>query len=165
MGALIIVMGVSGCGKSAVGQKLSLALESKFLEGDAFHPPASIAKMASGTPLTDEDRAAWLDAILDKVQNSEAPIVTLACSALTPYVQERFSNGTPRHLIWLWLSAPQNIIAKRLQTRDNHFMPPALLSSQFSALNPPSGAIEIDVSRDIETVVSDVLERLSALSL
>lgn len=158
-------MGVSGCGKSTVGQKLSLALAAKFLEGDAFHPPANIAKMASGKPLTDEDRAAWLEAILDTIERSNAPILTLACSALTPYVQERLSAGTPRRLIWLWLSAPQSIIAKRLQSRDDHFMPPALLSSQFSALSPPSGVIEIDASREIETVISDVLERFAVLPL
>ena len=163
MGPLLVIMGVSACGKSTVGRELSLSLDAQFFEGDDFHPAANIEKMSGGTPLTDADRAAWLDAILSAVNSSKAPNLTLACSALTPYVQERLISGAEREVIWIWLSAPQNIIAERLKHRGGHFMPPELLKSQFAALSPSKAAIEIDVSQPPAFVIANIIERLSAL--
>lgn len=156
-------MGVSGCGKSTIGRKLSRALATKFLEGDSFHPPANIAKMSKGRPLTDNDRALWIDGILTAVSTSAAPVITLACSALTPYVQNRLLNGTQRRISWIWLSAPKDIIAARLADRENHFMPAALLQSQFEALSPPAGAIKIDVSAAPEAITGTILEKLASI--
>jgi len=163
MAKLIVIMGVSGCGKSTIGQKLSKALETDFLEGDDFHPASNVEKMSQGIPLTDEDRSLWLDHILGAVTASPAPVVTLACSALTPYVQDRLISGTERKISWVWLFAPIDTIAARLAQRENHFMPAALLQSQFDALYPPAGAIKIDVSASTESVVETILEKWASL--
>ncbi len=154
-------MGVSGCGKSTIGEKLARAIGAEFLEGDEFHPTENVAKMAGGTPLTDKDRSAWLDVIAAEVNSSDAPVVTLACSALTPYVQSRLSEDIHRQLTWVWLSAPKEVIAMRLKARENHFMPEALLDSQFDALTPPENAIEIDVSDDIKYSLKSILTHIA----
>lgn len=163
MGELIIIMGVSGCGKTTVGRKLSRALATAFLEGDDFHPEANINKMTNGKPLTDEDRTIWMDNILRAVNTSPAAEITLACSALTSYVQTRLSEGTRRNITWIWLSAPYDIIAARLAKRENHFMPADLLKSQFAALSVPSNAIKIDISGSANAAVGAILETLSTI--
>jgi len=163
MAKLIVIMGVSGCGKSTIGQKLSKALETDFLEGDDFHPASNVEKMSQGIPLTDEDRSLWLDHILGAVTASPASVVTLACSALTPYVQDRLFSGAERKISWVWLFAPIDTIAARLAQRENHFMPAALLQSQFDALSPPAGAIKVDVSASTESVVETILEKWVSL--
>jgi len=114
MRELIVVMGVSGCGKSTVGETLSQILAATFLEGDDYHPPENVEKMSYGTPLTNADRALWLDQILSAVNASSAPVIILSCSALTSYVQKRLLEGTQRSIRWIWLSAPQAVIAARL---------------------------------------------------
>lgn len=163
MRQLIVIMGVSGCGKTTVGQLLSRALTASFLEGDDFHPEANITKMTAGKPLTDNDRALWLDNILQAVNASASPTLTLACSALTPYVQSRLTGGTNRTISWVWLSAPYETIAARLKARDNHFMPVNLLKSQFAALSPPEDAIEIGISGSADAAVDIIIKKLSAL--
>lgn len=162
MGELIVVMGVSGCGKSTVGETLSQVLAASFLEGDDYHPPENVDKMSRGTPLTNADRALWLDQILSAVNASSAPVIILSCSALTSYVQKRLLEGTQRSIRWIWLSAPQAVIAARLAKRSDHFMPPELLNSQFAALSPPKDAIEIDISGSVEAAMEAIVERLSS---
>ena len=164
MGELIVVMGVSGCGKSTVGEKLSQVLAANFLEGDDYHPPENVEKMSRGTPLTNADRALWLDQILSAVNASSAPVIILSCSALTSYVQKRLLEGTQRSIRWIWLSAPQAVIAARLAKRSDHFMPPELLNSQFAALSPPKDAIKIDISGSVEAAMEAIVERLSSRS-
>ena len=162
MGELIVVMGVSGCGKSTVGETLSQVLAASFLEGDDYHPPENVDKMSRGTPLTNADRALWLDQILSAVNASSAPAIILSCSALTSYVQKRLLEGTQRSIRWIWLSAPQAVIAARLAKRSDHFMPPELLNSQFAALSPPKDAIKIDISGSVEAAMEAIVERLSS---
>lgn len=163
MNALIVIMGVSGCGKSTIGSKLSAQLSAPFLEGDDFHPKANIEKMTRGEAMTDEDRAAWLDAIAAKVSASHAPLLVLACSALTPYVQTRLRNAADREITWVWLSAPKSIIEARLKARESHFMPASLLGSQLDALSPPKDALKIDVSTEPQNVVSTILQKIGTL--
>lgn len=161
MAALIVIMGVSGCGKSTTAQALSSAIGAPWLEGDDFHPANNIAKMTGGTPLTDEDRGPWVDAILAEVKSRSADRIILACSALTPFVQSRLARGTPRDISWILLTAPAALIAARLSAREGHFMPPTLLQSQYKALTPPVGAIECFVDQKIETIVSEIQTRLN----
>ena len=162
MGHLLVVMGVSGCGKSTIGRTLAQALAAPFLEGDDFHPAANIDKMRSGTPLSDDDRAAWLDAVLLSVDRSQAPVLILSCSALTPYVQQRLLNASTRQVSWLHLKAPFDVIRARLQNRKSHFMTERLLESQFSALSPPDGVITIDAQQPVSACVDAALRRLES---
>jgi carbohydrate kinase (thermoresistant glucokinase family) len=134
----IVLMGVSGCGKSTLGAELSRALGWPFRDADSFHPPANIAKMSRGTPLTDADRRPWLDAIAqwidDRLARGEPGIVS--CSALKRAYRERIVGARPRVAL-VYLEGAIGLIAERLAQRTGHFMPPALLASQFAALEPP----------------------------
>jgi len=135
---VIVLMGVSGCGKSTVGKELSRALGWPFRDADSFHPPANIAKMSRGTPLTDEDRWPWLDAIArwidDRLARGGPGIVS--CSALKRAYRERIIGARP-HVALVYLEGDIGLITERLAKRTGHFMPPALVASQFEALEPP----------------------------
>ncbi|HEX4181106.1 MAG TPA: gluconokinase [Caulobacteraceae bacterium] len=133
------VMGVSGVGKTTVGTALARRLGWSFQEGDALHPAANVAKMGAGLPLTDDDRApwlgrvkAWIDARLDERQ---AGVIT--CSALKRSYRDLIRAGRPG-VVLVFITADRNLIAGRLGERHGHFMPPALLPSQFAALEPPA---------------------------
>lgn len=154
MHKLIIVMGPSGAGKSAIGAALAARLDAPFHEGDAFHSRQNIAKMRSGTPLTDDDRVHWVEAILKAIDTSDAPIAVLACSALTPFVQRHLRGSARYRPIFLLLDAPRNVLAERIRGRVDHFMPTSLLGSQLDALVPPEDAIILDASQPIEEVVA-----------
>jgi gluconokinase len=135
---VIVLMGVSGCGKSTLGAELSRALGWPFRDADSFHPPANIAKMSRGTPLTDADRWPWLDAIAqwidERLARGEPGIVS--CSALKRAYRDRIVGGRPRVAL-VYLEGGMDLIAGRLAKRTDHFMPPELLASQFAALEPP----------------------------
>jgi carbohydrate kinase (thermoresistant glucokinase family) len=135
---VIVLMGVSGCGKSTLGTELSQALGWPFRDADSFHPEANIAKMSRGIPLTDADRWPWLDAIAqwidDRLARGEPGIVS--CSALKRAYRARIVGARPRVAL-VYLEGEIGLIAERLARRTGHFMPPALLASQFAALEPP----------------------------
>jgi gluconokinase len=158
MSLVVVVMGVSGSGKSTVGRLLAERLGVAYAEGDDFHPPANVAKMSSGQPLTDEDRWPWLRSLADWVRAHVAGGV-LTCSALKRKYRDLLcSAGTP---VWfLHLAGERAVIAARLATRSGHFMPAALLDSQFAALEPlgpdePGLVIDIDVN--LEEIVASAL--------
>jgi gluconokinase len=137
----VIVMGVSGCGKSTVGTLLSEALGCRFVEGDTLHDPAAVAKMQAGIPLTDEDRWPWLDRIGAAANDALVTDdrVVIACSALRRSYRLRLSaaiSGTTR---FLHLDNGRDEILRRLMARSHEFMPPALLDSQFAILDRPAG--------------------------
>ena len=135
MKPLVVVMGVSGSGKSTVGERLAARLGVPFADADDFHPPENIRKMSAGTPLDDADRAPWLAAMADwlsaRVRLDEGGV--LVCSALKRRYRDRLRRATPA-LLFLHLDGPEELIARRLRARRGHFMPPSLLRSQFETL-------------------------------
>ena len=152
-----IVMGVAGCGKSSVGEPLAQRLGFVFIEGDNLHDPASIEKMSSGQSLTDEDRMPWLQRIGEQVAISTGPVV-ISCSALRRTYRETIRLHAKEPVFFLHLSAPQSIIAERMEQRAGHFMPTTLLDSQFQTLEPltddEAGAV-IDITRSLAHSIND----------
>ncbi|MGH7109488.1 MAG: gluconokinase [Stellaceae bacterium] len=164
--SVIIVMGVSGAGKTAVGACLAKRLGWEFIEGDRLHPPANVAKMASGQPLDDADRAPWLAAIaraIDDVRGRRGHAV-LACSALKKSYRD-IIIGDRADVRLVYLKGSRARIAERLKGRRGHFMPPGLLDSQFATLEPPAAAeraIIAAVAPPIADIVAQILAALQA---
>ena len=163
--AAIIVMGVSGSGKSTIGALLAEALGWPFADADGFHPAANVAKMAAGQPLTDEDRWPWLDAIAAHIGASRTagqPVV-VACSALRRAYRERLRAGHG-DLIFLHLAGAPAVIAERQAARQGHFMPPSLMASQFATLEDPAeevDAVTVSVSASPHEVVVAAIDQLA----
>lgn len=155
MRRLIVVMGVSGCGKSTVGRALSKRYSWPFIEGDDHHPPANIAKMSKGVALDDSDRKPWIEAIVDVVDHKPDDTVILACSALTPLVQSVLMRVQQRDIVWLHLHADKALIRERMNTRE-HFMPASLLDSQFEALQLPPQAVQLTATEPLEALIDEI---------
>lgn len=154
---LIIVMGVSGCGKSTIAQGLAAAIGARFFDGDHFHPQANIDKMSRGEPLTDLDRWPWLTLVGRELARGAGDVVG-ACSALKKVYREHLMKTADADVIFVHLSGTVDLIAGRMATRDGHFMPLSLLESQFAALEPPAGetgAITVDISPDTDAVIAE----------
>ena len=136
----VLLMGVCGCGKSTVGRALAAELNWTFLDADTLHPEANVAKMASGIPLTDEDRWPWFDRVVAEMRRHAAAgtHVVVACSALRQAYRDRLATGTMVRFVYL--KGDAETIAPRLATRKGHFMPPSLLASQFATACRDSGA-------------------------
>jgi len=149
-------MGVSGCGKSTIGKALSEHWNAPFFDGDDFHPAANIAKMAGGNPLNDSDRAPWLAAInafaKDQLKTNGCII---ACSALKKSYRDILSEGQADQTTFIHLQGSFDLIQARMAARD-HFMPPALLQSQFDTLEPPDNAIDIDINLSVEQIIAAI---------
>jgi len=162
---ILVVMGVSGAGKTTVGELIAERLDWPFVDGDDLHPEANIDKMRSGVPLTDADRAPWLAAIgawIDARAKADQPGV-VACSALKRAYRARLREGRPQVRI-VYLRGSQTEIAERLAHRSGHFWPAKLLASQFADLEPPATdehAIVVDIGEAPEAVAKAVIERLS----
>lgn len=156
---IAVVMGVSGAGKTAIGEALARELGWRFIDADDHHPEANVAKMAAGEPLDDEDRWPWLDR-LNNVLKEEKQAV-LACSALKERYRARLAGGVDR-VEWIHLKGDFDLIRSRLLQRQHRYMPASLLESQFQALEPPSRAITVDVSADVATCVAAIAKRLRA---
>ena len=153
----IVVMGVSGCGKTTVGERLSEVLGWPFDEGDRFHPAANIAKMSAGIPLEDADRWPWLEILAARIAAKEAAGTAslLSCSSLKRRYRDLLRTGAPR-VFFLHLHGDRAVLAARLAARRDHFFPPRLLDSQFAALEPlapDEAGIVVDVASDTETQV------------
>lgn len=156
---LIVIMGVSGCGKSTVGQAFAQQNDWPYLEGDDFHPDENIQKMSSGIPLTDTDRAHWIEAICKAVNAQTVPVLVLACSALTPFVREQLDQVS-RKTVYVHLKTDKVDMMGRLTARD-HFMPAGLLPSQFAALSVPTGAYEFDANAPPNVIVAQMTDLLN----
>jgi len=158
----IVLMGVSGSGKSSVGERLAARLGLPFHDADEFHPPANIDKMSHGIPLTDDDRWPWLDAIGHALGAADEGII-IACSALRRAYRDRLRAGAGRPVIFIHLSGSRQTIARRLGARKDHFMPPSLLDSQFATLEPPApdeDAITVSVEPGLDHVVAAIVAAL-----
>ena len=156
---IVLVMGVAGVGKTTIGEALARELGWRLIDADDYHPPQNVAKMKAGIPLEDADRWPWL-AHLNRVLKEELNAV-LACSALKASYRERLSQGIADFTI-VYLHGSFELISERMKTRKHRYMPAALLESQFAALEPPSGAIAIDVAAAPDACVAAILARLRA---
>jgi gluconokinase len=157
----IVVMGVAGCGKSAVGIALAATLNAVFIEGDRLHPPENVARMASGEPLTDQLREGWLDAIGERIAASvgKGQGVVAACSALKRSYRERLRVFYP-DIVFLYLEIDPATARRRVASRKGHFMPASLVDSQFAILEPPGQderALTLDATRPVDEVVAQAM--------
>jgi gluconokinase len=135
MKSVVVIMGVSGSGKSAVGKELAARLGLPFVEGDTLHPPSNVEKMRSGRPLNDEDRAPWLAAVGKALAQSSSGGLIMACSALKRSYRDEILRFAPT-TVFVHLDVPRRELATRLANRPGHFMPAALLDSQLATLEP-----------------------------
>ena len=162
---VLVVMGVSGTGKSTVAGLLAGHLGWALQEGDDLHPAANREKMARGMPLTDDDRWPWLDAVADWIHGRIAAgrpgIIT--CSALRRVYRDRLRRDDRDHVVFVHLSGSRDVILERLAARKGHFMPPSLLDSQFATLEPPEPdekAVTVDVALPADEQVAGIIEGL-----
>jgi gluconokinase len=160
----LIVMGVSGSGKSSIGESLAKRLGWPYEDADQFHPASNVAKMSAGHPLTDEDRWPWLQAIaaeIDRVCDAAGHVV-IGCSALRRVYRDILVHGrTDTRLVYL--DGTQALIADRLSKRKGHFMPSGLLTSQFNTLEvpmPDERPLTVSIDAPVETIVDDILRQL-----
>lgn len=158
---MVVVMGVSGVGKSTIGEQLAARLGCAFLDADDFHPAENVAKMAAGTPLNDADRAPWLARLNAELRAREArgEDAVLACSALKERYRERLAEGVARFEL-VYLHASEALLRERLGDRRHRYMPATLLASQLATLEPPARAIAIDVSVPPERCVEQIIAAL-----
>lgn len=156
----VIVMGVSGSGKTTIGLKLAERLKWKFIESDLFHSKENIQKMASGIPLTDSDRQPWLEnlhaILVDCSRNNQS--VIMACSALKERYRQILKSGLSG-IRFVYLKGDYDLIWQRMQARE-HFMKPEMLKSQFEALEEPHDAIIIDISKSSDQMIKEILVQI-----
>jgi gluconokinase len=163
----LIVMGVSGSGKSTVGEALARRLGFRFEDGDSFHPASNVAKMHAGIPLTDDDRWPWLKAIADEIDRScqAGEPAVIACSALKRAYRDVLVHGRGDIRI-VYLKGDQSLIARRLALRKDHFMPPGLLTSQFQTLEPPTddeGVVAVSIDAPVDAIADEIVYHLQPL--
>jgi gluconokinase len=160
----LIVMGVSGSGKSTIADKLAERLRWSYEDGDKFHPASNVAKMSAGQPLTDEDRWPWLQAIADEIDRvcEDDRHAVIACSALKRSYRDILVHGRNDVRI-IFLKGTQELIAHRLAQRKGHFMPPGLLTSQFKTLESPAASenpVTVSIDASVEAIVDDIVNQL-----
>jgi len=160
----LVVMGVSGSGKSTIADKLAERLSWTYEDGDRFHPASNVAKMSAGHPLTDEDRWPWLQAIADEIDRlcMAGEHAVIACSALKRAYRDVLVHGRSDVRI-VYLNGTQQLIAHRLAQRKGHFMPPGLLDSQFRTLQPPDASerpVTVSIDASVEAIVDDIVRQL-----
>ena len=164
----LVVMGVSGSGKSTIADRLAARLDWRFEDGDGFHPPGNVAKMSAGQPLTDDDRRPWLQAIADEIDrvSRRGERLVVACSALKRAYRDILSHGR-KDVRFVFLNGSYELIASRLAARKGHFMPPGLLASQFKTLEPPDTSehpVTVSIDAPVETIVDDIIHQLKLVA-
>ncbi|MDF0705968.1 gluconokinase [Flagellimonas okinawensis] len=157
---VIVVMGVSGSGKTEIGKLLSEKLSRPFYDGDDFHPEANIQKMSSGTPLNDEDRKEWLISLNKLALEHRQKGAIIACSALKKNYRSLLRAGMGNCIAFVYLDGSFDLIKSRLEKRKGHFMPVHLLQSQFDALEPPSKSISVSIDETPAKIVKEILKQL-----
>ncbi|MEN3930285.1 gluconokinase [Microvirga sp. W0021] len=157
---IIIVMGVSGCGKTTLGEELAKRLSCGFSDADGFHPKANVEKMAAGIPLQDEDRCPWLASIREAIDgwHAKGESHIIACSALKEVYRDMLSpNGD---VIFVYMKGSRETTRPRLKARKGHYMPPSLLDSQFNTLEEPKDALIVDIQGTPAEIADDVIAQL-----
>ena len=160
----LIVMGVSGSGKSTIADGLARRLHWTYEDGDRFHPASNVAKMSAGHPLTDEDRWPWLQAIADEIDRvcQASGHVVIACSALKRAYRDILVHGRDDVCI-IYLDGTLDLVSRRLAARKGHFMPPALLQSQFATLEPPGldeNPVSVTIDASVDAILDDIITKL-----
>jgi gluconokinase len=151
-----VVMGVTSCGKSSVGEALALQLGAQFTEGDQLHPAANVAKMSAGIPLTDDDRWLWLGLVGKSLQGEGARIAS--CSALKRAYRDHIIAEAGRPVAFVFLDGSRELLAARIAARKGHFMPPSLLASQLETLERPGTdetARAFDIAKPVDVIVKE----------
>jgi carbohydrate kinase (thermoresistant glucokinase family) len=146
----LILMGVSGSGKTTVGQLLASETGGIFLDGDDFHPPENVARMSAGIPLTDKDRQGWLVKLASLIHEADG-LTIIACSALKESYREILSEAE-----FIFLTGSEELLAKRLADRKDHYMPPGLLKSQLKTLEVPSDIFTLDIQKSPPELVAEI---------
>lgn len=155
----MIIIGVSGCGKTTIGKLLADKIQLPFIDADDFHPEENIQKMTNGIALTDQDRLPWLQNINAALKNyTEQKGAILACSALKESYRTRLSEGIDA-IDWIYLQGDIHLIRARMERRANHFMDVNLLQSQFETLEEPSHGLHISVEKSPEEIVTQILHK------
>lgn len=158
---ILVVMGVTGSGKTTVGKLLANRLSIPFLDADDFHSKENVKKMSDGVPLTDEDRHPWLSSISEALEEKEkAGGAVLACSALKVAYRALLQQSVSSKIIWVHLEGKEELILERLKKRTQHFMPASLLSSQFATLESPIDAHSCSIENSPEDIVEEILKKL-----
>ena len=158
----LVLMGVSGCGKSSVGEALSGLLGMPYVDGDGLHPSQNVAKMAAGVPLEDEDRWPWLDLVAGVLRDQAPGIV--GCSALKRRYRDRIRAGAGGGVVFAHLSGSRDLIWSRMAARQGHYMPVSLLDSQFAALEAPEGeadAFAVSIDQATEEIAAEIAAEIA----
>jgi gluconokinase len=160
---IIIVMGVSGSGKSTVGEKLAQQLKLPFYDADDFHSAANIEKMSHGAPLTDDDRRGWLATLASKIAEWEAAGgAVLASSALKEKYRTTLQSQAQQPLHWVFLDGPKKLLLERMSTRKGHYMHANMLDSQLATLERPAYALRLSIEGSVEKLVDQTVDALQA---
>lgn len=158
---IIIVMGVSGTGKSTIGRLLAETTQLPFYDGDDYHPIENIRKMQAGQPLNDQDRQGWLETLHAlALREAHALGAIIACSALKQKYRDMLENGLPGPCFWVFLNGNFETLHARMQARAQHFMPAQLLQSQLEILEPPAKALQLDIEIAPEEIVGRIIKAL-----
>lgn len=166
----IIVMGVSGSGKTSIAESIAQKLAIPFIEGDALHPAANVEKMSKGIPLTDEDRWPWLDEIGRRMKASlaDGASIIVSCSALKRIYRDRLRTSAGGNLFFVYLDGSKELLMDRMGHRKGHFMPTSLLESQLATLEVPTGepgVVTVDIDDTIEAIAEVARLKLAALGV
>ncbi|MDG1976422.1 MAG: gluconokinase [Akkermansiaceae bacterium] len=151
----LVIMGVSGSGKTTVGKLLAQKIGRRFLDGDDFHPPENVAKMSSGIPLTDEDRLGWLETLASIIHEADN-LTIIACSALKASYREILKEAE-----FIFLYGSPELLAERINQRSGHYMPPRLLQSQLETLEVPTNVLALNVVESPQTLVEQIMARFN----
>ncbi|MGK6314037.1 gluconokinase [Neorhizobium sp. DT-125] len=166
--AAIVVMGVSGSGKTSIGERLAERLGCAFVEGDRLHPAANVAKMAEGIPLTDDDRWPWLDLVGRELAGARGrgESVVVSCSALRKSYRDRLRQASGGILYFVFLTGDPKVLEERMGARTGHFMPASLLRSQLATLESPEGeadVVTVDIDASLDHIVGEAFDGLAKM--
>jgi len=159
----VIVMGVSGSGKSSIGILLAKMLDLPYVEGDELHPKSNVEKMSKGTPLTDEDRWPWLDVIGERLAESASTGIVITCSALKKSYRDRLRNAAGGKLAFVFLDGSKELLSERMGHRTGHFMPASLLETQLATLERPDkedGVVTVDIDATPQAIAQAAADKL-----